>query len=44
MQSNKSNFQKIEKKNRHYTTDQLEKIERGKKRGKVKRGRNPVEF
>lgn len=35
----KNGFVKSEKKNRHYTDDQLEKIERSKGRGKIKRGR-----
>lgn len=40
----KANFVKIEKKNRHYSPEQLEKIERAKKHGKQKRGRKPIEY
>ncbi|AUS02052.1 hypothetical protein NVP2058O_135 [Vibrio phage 2.058.O._10N.286.46.B8] len=40
----KRNFIKTEKKNRKYSDEQLDKIERSKHKGKQKRGRAPVEF
>lgn len=40
----KANFIKTEKKQRHYTDEQLEKIDRSKGRDKRKRGRKPIEY